>query len=73
VPRWGTPRRIVTDRGSVLIAEVTKEWCETLGIEMVASTAHHHSTVATVERFWGTLQTLRLKRRTDTQCPRRSR
>jgi len=57
----------------VLIAEVTKEWCETLGIEMVASTAHHHSTVATVERFWGTLQTLRLKRRTDTQCPRRSR
>ena len=28
VPRWGTPRRIVTDRGSVLIAEVTKEWCE---------------------------------------------
>ena len=54
--RYGTPSEIRSDRGSDLIADLSKQFYELCGVKMVTSTSHHHKGVPSqAERIQSTL------------------
>ena len=55
VSRYGTPRRVVTDRGSNLASRVCQAVMQANGTDLSPSSAEHHESAGTVERFHQTL------------------
>ena len=53
--RKGVPRWLVSDRGSILIAEVVECLFKILGCKINPSTAYHHRTAGLVERWHSVL------------------
>src|SRR5690625_291005 len=54
--RFGTPKEIMTDRGSQLESRECIDWMKSAGINHLLSTPYHHQTNGVVERFNGTLE-----------------
>ena len=54
----GVPRIIYTDHGTIFTSRETMQYAETLGIEIRAGTAYQHTTAASCERWWHTLEKL---------------
>ena len=54
--RFGSPKEIMTDRGSQLESKDCVEWMKSAGIDHLLSTPYHHQTNGVVERFNGTLE-----------------
>ena len=52
----GWPRRLVSDRGSILISKLCQEYYKAVRIEHVAADAHMHTAVGICERFNHTLR-----------------
>ena len=58
--RYGTPRSILTDRGSNFMSQLMKEFCKLFGLKKLATSSLHPQTNATCERHNSySLQTLR--------------
>ena len=55
ISRHGVPRRLRSDQGSNLTAEINRLVLEKWGITMGVSAAHHHEAVGLAERFNDTL------------------
>ncbi|KAE9010237.1 hypothetical protein PF011_g9903 [Phytophthora fragariae] len=53
--RHGVPERLLSDRGTKFISELSKSFYETLGIKKLFGAAYHPQTRGLVERFNGTL------------------
>lgn len=47
---YGTMRRILSDRGSEYVNQISKELFKLMNIEHVTSTAYHHETLGSIER-----------------------
>jgi hypothetical protein len=58
VSRHGAPRRVISDQGSNLASQLTDSILEQTGVDLRPSTAEHHETVGSVERFHMTLQNM---------------
>ena len=56
--RYGAPRRLLSDRGSVFRAAILSELCEIFKIKKVFTIAYHPQTDGLVERFNHTLATM---------------
>ena len=57
VCKFGTPRRILTDRGSNFTSELTQQFSSILGIRHVYTSAHHPQTNGKIERHVGLVKT----------------
>jgi len=56
--RYGTPKKLLSDRGSVFLSDLAKQVYEALGIHKLNTTAYHPQTDGLVERFNHTLATM---------------
>jgi transposase InsO family protein len=65
--RFGTPRRILTDRGPEFESDLFKELCRWFDIDKVRTTAYQPSTNGMLERFHRTLNTMLAKVVCDNQ------
>ncbi|KAG2990217.1 hypothetical protein PC121_g21625 [Phytophthora cactorum] len=55
ISRHGVPERLLSDRGSNFMSNLSKSFYETLGIKKLFGAAYHPQTQGLVERFNGTL------------------
>ena len=58
IARHGSPRVLLTDRGSNFMSKVVKEVCKIMNTSRVHTTAYHPQTDGLVERFNATLATM---------------
>lgn len=58
IPRFGTPYRVKSDRGTHFLAETLKQLYTALGIEMKHSSAYRPQTQGVTERYNSTLLTM---------------
>ena len=59
--RHGAPNRLLSDRGSNLLAEVMQRACKLCGIKKINTTAYHPQTDGMVERFNRSLRAMLAK------------
>ena len=52
---YGSPKRLLTDRGTNFTSMLLKEVCVQLGVVKVFTAPHHHQSVGQAERMVGTL------------------
>jgi len=58
VARYGSPARLLTDRGTNFTATLVSETCRALGVDRSLTTAYHPQTDGMVERFNHTLASM---------------